>query len=72
MHKIDRETFGALLVEAVTALPEVFRERIENASFIVEEAAIQTTSDAPAPPAARALPRGPADPPYVRLQPHDA
>ena len=39
MHQVDRETFGALLVEAVATLPEAFRERIENLSFIVEEAA---------------------------------
>jgi predicted Zn-dependent protease with MMP-like domain len=39
MHVVDHDTFGALLVEAVAALPEAFRERIENLSFIVEDAA---------------------------------
>ena len=37
MHAVDRETFEALLDAAVAALPQVFRERIENVSFIVED-----------------------------------
>ncbi len=37
MHAVDRETFEALLDAAVAALPQHFRERIENVSFIVED-----------------------------------
>jgi predicted Zn-dependent protease with MMP-like domain len=37
MHAIDRETFEALLDAAVAALPQHFRDRIENVSFIVED-----------------------------------
>lgn len=37
MHAVDRETFEALLDAAVAALPQPFRDRIENVSFIVED-----------------------------------
>ena len=37
MHAVDRETFETLLDAAVAALPQHFRERIENVSFIVED-----------------------------------
>ncbi len=39
VHAVDRETFEALLDAAVAALPQPFRERIENVSFLVEERA---------------------------------
>lgn len=39
MHAVDRETFEALRGAAVAALPEAFRERIENVRFIVEDRA---------------------------------
>ena len=39
MHAVDRETFEALLDAAVAALPQTFRDRIENVSFIVEDRA---------------------------------
>ena len=37
MHTVDRETFEALVDAAVAALPEEFRDRIENLSFAVED-----------------------------------
>ena len=37
MHVVDGETFEALVHKAVAALPQHFRERIENVSFTVED-----------------------------------
>ena len=37
MHAADRETFETLVDAAVAALPQPFRERIENVSFIVAD-----------------------------------
>lgn len=37
MHAVDREAFEALVREAVSALPQGFRERIENVTFAVED-----------------------------------
>jgi predicted Zn-dependent protease with MMP-like domain len=39
MHAIDRDIFEILVDDAVAALPDGFRERIENLSFAVEERA---------------------------------
>jgi predicted Zn-dependent protease with MMP-like domain len=39
MHAVDRATFEAMVVDAVAELPDQFRERIENVSFIVENSA---------------------------------
>jgi predicted Zn-dependent protease with MMP-like domain len=39
MHAIDRNVFEGLVDDAVAALPDGFRERIENLSFSVEERA---------------------------------
>lgn len=36
MHAIDRDEFEALVDDAVAALPDGFRDRIENLSFSVE------------------------------------
>ena len=37
MHTIDRDSFKALMFDAVDALPVQFRDRIENLSFAVED-----------------------------------
>ena len=37
MHAADRETFETLVDAAVAALPQPFRERIENVSFIAAD-----------------------------------
>ena len=39
MHAIDRDAFEVLVDDAVAALPDGFRERIENLSFAVEDRA---------------------------------
>jgi predicted Zn-dependent protease with MMP-like domain len=36
VHAVDRETFEALVRDAVTTLPRSFRDRFENVSFLVE------------------------------------
>ena len=39
MHKVDRDTFEGLVTDAVHDLPEVFRDRIANLEFVVEDRA---------------------------------
>jgi predicted Zn-dependent protease with MMP-like domain len=39
MHKVDRDTFEGLVTDAVHDLPEVFRDRIANLEFVIEDRA---------------------------------
>ncbi len=39
MHKVDRDTFEGLVTDAVHDLPEVFRDRIVNLEFAIEDRA---------------------------------
>ena len=37
MHAVDHETFEALVDEAIAALPQGFRDRVDNVTFAVED-----------------------------------
>ncbi len=37
MYKVDRDTFEALVADAVHGLPDLFRDRIANLEFVVED-----------------------------------
>ncbi len=39
MYKVDRETFERLVTSAVEDMPDMFRDRITNLEFVVEDMA---------------------------------
>ena len=39
MYKVDRETFVGLVTPAVADLPDMFRDRVRNLDFVVEDLA---------------------------------